>query len=84
MTSLHLFDLLVIAGYFLVLPGIGYVAPRREKKVSADYFLAKPPRWLVARGGSGGYGTAGSGSRHSCTSERVPYRMGASPLGSIR
>ncbi|HKW39944.1 MAG TPA: sodium:solute symporter [Gemmatimonadales bacterium] len=40
MTSLHLFDLLVIAGYFLVLLGIGYWAARREKNVSADYFLA--------------------------------------------
>ncbi len=40
MTSLHLFDLLVIAGYFLVLLGIGYWAARREKNVSSDYFLA--------------------------------------------
>ncbi len=40
MTSLHLFDLLVIAGYFLILLGIGYWAAKREKNVSADYFLA--------------------------------------------
>src|SRR5438477_4120435 len=40
MSNLHLFDLLVIAGYFLVLAGIGYWAARREKNVSADYFLA--------------------------------------------
>src|SRR5437588_7307675 len=40
MSNLHLFDLLVIAGYFLVLLGIGYWAARREKNVSADYFLA--------------------------------------------
>ncbi|HEX4602149.1 MAG TPA: sodium:solute symporter [Gemmatimonadales bacterium] len=40
MTSLRLFDLVVIAGYFLVLLGIGYWAARREKNVSADYFLA--------------------------------------------
>src|SRR5690349_10739260 len=40
MTSLHLFDLLVIAAYFLLLAGIGYWAAKREKHVSADYFLA--------------------------------------------
>ena len=40
MTSLHLLDLVVIAAYFLVLLGIGYWAARREKNVSADYFLA--------------------------------------------
>jgi SSS family solute:Na+ symporter len=40
MTSLHLFDLLVIGGYFLILLGIGYWAAKREKNVSADYFLA--------------------------------------------
>src|SRR5437899_7101148 len=40
MTSLHLFDLVVIAAYFLGLAGIGYWAARREKNVSADYFLA--------------------------------------------
>src|SRR5881392_3486980 len=39
MSNLHLFDLIVIAGYFLVLLGIGYWAARREKNVSADYFL---------------------------------------------
>src|SRR5256714_15286288 len=40
MSILHLFDLLVIAVYFVVLWGIGYGAARREKNVSADYFLA--------------------------------------------
>ena len=40
MTSLHWFDLVVIAIYFLLLLGIGYWAARREKNVSADYFLA--------------------------------------------
>src|SRR5438270_3089721 len=40
MSNLHLFDLVVIAGYFLILLGIGYWAARREKNVSADYFLA--------------------------------------------
>jgi solute:Na+ symporter, SSS family len=40
MTSLHPFDLVVISSYFLVLLGIGYWAARREKNVSADYFLA--------------------------------------------
>jgi solute:Na+ symporter, SSS family len=40
MNALHPFDLLVIAGYFVILFGIGYWAARREKNVSADYFLA--------------------------------------------
>jgi SSS family solute:Na+ symporter len=40
MSNLHAFDLLVIAGYFLILLGIGYWAAVREKKVSSDYFLA--------------------------------------------
>src|SRR5436853_5685843 len=40
MSNLHAFDLVVIAGYFLILLGIGYWAARREKNVSADYFLA--------------------------------------------
>src|SRR5437899_10749740 len=40
MSNLHGFDLTVIAAYFLVLAGIGYWAARREKNVSADFFLA--------------------------------------------
>lgn len=40
MTNLHLSDAVVIAGYFLVLFGISVWAARREKNVSADYFLA--------------------------------------------
>ena len=40
MSNLHAFDIVVIAAYFLVLAGIGYWAARREKNVSADYFLA--------------------------------------------
>lgn len=40
MSNLHLFDLVFIAGYFLILLGIGYWAARREKNVSSDYFLA--------------------------------------------
>src|SRR5439155_894296 len=48
MSNLHLFDLIVIAGYFLVLLGIGYWAARREKNVSADYFLAsRDVGWLA-------------------------------------
>ena len=48
MTALHPFDLVVIAGYFLVLLGIGYWAARREKNVSADYFLAsRDVGWLA-------------------------------------
>ena len=40
MSNLHAFDIIVIAGYFLILFGIGTWAARREKNVSADYFLA--------------------------------------------
>src|SRR5438309_4174716 len=40
MSNLHAFDIVVISGYFLILLGIGYWAARREKNVSADYFLA--------------------------------------------
>ena len=48
MSSLHALDLSVIAGYFLVLLGIGYWAARREKNVSADYFLAgRDVGWLA-------------------------------------
>src|SRR5438094_8669082 len=48
MTSLHLFDLVVIAAYFLLLLGIGYWAARREKNVSADYVLAgRDVGWLA-------------------------------------
>ena len=48
MSNLHLLDLIVIASYFLVLLGIGYWAARREKNVSADYFLAsRDVGWLA-------------------------------------
>src|SRR4026208_2603535 len=40
MTNLHIVDLLVIAGYFVILSGIAYWAARREKAISSDYFLA--------------------------------------------
>src|SRR3989441_1529768 len=40
MSNLHAFDIVAITGYFLILLGIGYWAARREKNVSADYFLA--------------------------------------------
>jgi solute:Na+ symporter, SSS family len=40
MSNLHVYDLLFIAAYFLILAGIGYWAARREKQVSSDYFLA--------------------------------------------
>src|SRR5256884_398654 len=39
MSSLHGYDMAVITAYFLVLAGIGYWAARREKTVSADFFL---------------------------------------------
>jgi solute:Na+ symporter, SSS family len=48
MTSLHPFDLLVIAGYFLILLGIAFWAAKREKNVSADFFLAsRDVGWLA-------------------------------------
>src|SRR6266568_3255757 len=41
-------DVVVIAAYFLILLGIGYWAARREKNVSADYFLAsRDVGWLA-------------------------------------
>jgi SSS family solute:Na+ symporter len=48
MNNLQAIDLVVIAGYFLVLLGIGYWAARREKNVSSDYFLAgRDVGWLA-------------------------------------
>jgi solute:Na+ symporter, SSS family len=48
MRNLQLLDVVVIAGYFLVLLGIGLWAARREKLVSADYFLAgRDVGWLA-------------------------------------
>jgi SSS family solute:Na+ symporter len=48
MNNLQATDLVVIAGYFLVLLGIGYWAARREKNVSSDYFLAgRDVGWLA-------------------------------------
>lgn len=48
MSNLHVLDLTVIAGYFVILFGIGYWAARREKNVSADYFLAsRDVGWLA-------------------------------------
>jgi len=48
MTNLHLWDYLVIAGYFLVLLWIGIWAMRREKILSSDYFLAgRDVGWLA-------------------------------------
>jgi SSS family solute:Na+ symporter len=48
MTNLHIVDLLVIAGYFVILSGIAYWAARREKAISSDYFLAgRDVGWLA-------------------------------------
>jgi len=48
MSNLHALDFVVIAGYFLILLGIGYWAARREKNVSSDYFLAgRDVGWLA-------------------------------------
>src|SRR4051812_80546 len=48
MSNLHVLDLAVIAGYFLVLLWIGVWAARREKVLSSDYFLAgRDVGWLA-------------------------------------
>src|SRR2546426_8636273 len=48
MTNVAPLDVVVIGAYFLVLLGIGYWAARREKNVSADYFLAsRDVGWLA-------------------------------------
>src|SRR6476646_4560023 len=48
MTNLHLFDFLVIGGYFGVLLWISVWAARREKVLSSDYFLAgREVGWLA-------------------------------------
>ena len=48
MSNLNIVDIFVIAAYFLVLSGIAYWAARREKNVSADYFLAgRDVGWLA-------------------------------------
>ena len=48
MSNLPVLDLVVIAGYFAILFGIGVWAARREKQVSSDYFLAgRDVGWLA-------------------------------------
>src|SRR6478672_639652 len=48
MSNLHLLDILVIIGYFLILSGIAFWAARREKAISSDYFLAgRDVGWLA-------------------------------------
>jgi SSS family solute:Na+ symporter len=48
MNNLPVLDLVVIAGYFAILFGIGVWAARREKQVSSDYFLAgRDVGWLA-------------------------------------
>src|SRR5438874_6293036 len=48
MSNLSIVDILVIAGYFLILSAIAYWAARREKNVSADFFLAsRDVGWLA-------------------------------------
>ncbi len=48
MHNIPLLDVVVIAAYFLILLGIAYWAARREKNVSADYFLAsRDVGWLA-------------------------------------
>jgi solute:Na+ symporter, SSS family len=48
MSNLHIVDILVIAAYFLVLSAIAYWAARKEKNVSADFFLAsRDVGWLA-------------------------------------
>src|SRR5207247_2730330 len=40
MSNLHAFDLLFIAGYFIILFGIAWCAPLRDENVRRDHFLA--------------------------------------------
>ncbi len=48
MSNLSIVDILVIAGYFVILSAIAYWAARREKNVSADFFLAsRDVGWLA-------------------------------------
>ena len=48
MSNLPVLDLVVIAGYFAILFGIGFWAARHEKQVSSDYFLAgRDVGWLA-------------------------------------
>ena len=48
MSALHILDLVVIGGYFLVLLCIAIWAARREKVLSSDYFLAgRDVGWLA-------------------------------------
>src|SRR4051812_19016073 len=48
MSNLSLVDILVIAAYFIVLAAIAWWAAKREKNVSADFFLAsRDVGWLA-------------------------------------
>jgi SSS family solute:Na+ symporter len=48
MSNLSLIDILVIAAYFLLLAAIAWWAAKREKNVSADFFLAsRDVGWLA-------------------------------------
>ena len=48
MSNLDLVDILVIAAYFLLLAAIAWWAAKREKNVSADFFLAsRDVGWLA-------------------------------------
>src|SRR4051794_2366753 len=48
MSNLSSVDLLVIAAYFLILAAIAWWAAKREKNISADYFLAgRDVGWLA-------------------------------------
>src|SRR5438874_6362772 len=48
MSNLSIVDILVIAGYFVILSAIAWWAAKREKNVSADFFLAsRDVGWLA-------------------------------------
>src|SRR3954452_2128490 len=48
MSNLSLIDIVVIAAYFLLLAAIAYWAAKKEKNVSADFFLAsRDVGWLA-------------------------------------
>src|SRR6058998_729337 len=52
MSNLHAFDIIVIGGYFILLAAIAWWAAKREKNVSADFFLASLDVGWLAVGAS--------------------------------
>src|SRR3989442_11442690 len=89
MTQLAGFDLVVIALYFLVLLGIAYWAAKKEKNVSADFFLAsRDVGWLAVAaslfasniGSEHLVGLAGSGAAGGLAVGHFEWLAGPLPL----